>query len=203
MYKSLTREQTPRRSKPAWGRIIFQAAILLAVVGLILLLGYGVFFGTGGRVRSGVVVNSNAANVRVLQRPANDFSLKLFRGEETFRLSNYRGQVVVVNFWASWCVPCREEAPVLEQAWRTYKDRGVIFVGVDIWDVQNEAKRFVQQFGVTYPNGYDPQDRVAVDYGITGIPETFFITRDGAIASKAIGILSETTLAENIEKLLR
>lgn len=196
-------ENETAKPAPSVKRQILTASVWIGVLGLLLLLAWGVAFGTRGRVRSGVVVNSFAANVRVLQRPANDFTVKLFQSGETFRLSDYRGQVVVMNFWASWCVPCREEAPVLEQTWRAYKDRGVVFLGVDIWDSDADALKFLNEFRITYANGPDPSGKIAVDYGVTGIPETFFITKDGMIASKAIGVLNETTLPAILDELLK
>jgi cytochrome c biogenesis protein CcmG/thiol:disulfide interchange protein DsbE len=104
-----------------------------------------------------------------------------------FPLSDFRGEVVFLNFWASWCPPCRAEARLLEEAWRQVEDHGIIFLGVNIQDTEQGAKRFIEEFAITYPNGRDPQSRIAIDYGVYGIPETFFIDREGRITYKHIG----------------
>ena len=107
------------------------------VIGLLALVGMRLWLVTLGPASSG---------------SAPDFTLNTFEGE-TIRLSDLRGQVVVINIWASWCVPCRDEAPVLERLWREYRDRGVVFLGVDYADTEREARAFIAEFGLTYPNG--------------------------------------------------
>ncbi len=87
---------------------------------------------------------------------------------------------MVVDFWASWCVPCRQEAPLLEATWRAYRDQGVVFVGVNFQDEERAARRFLDEFGITFPNGPDPGSRIAIDYGVYGIPELFFHRPPGA-----------------------
>jgi cytochrome c biogenesis protein CcmG/thiol:disulfide interchange protein DsbE len=141
-----------------------------------------------------------AAELKV--RPAADFSLQQFDGG-TFRLSEQRGKVVVVNFWSSWCVPCRQEAPELESAWQRYRDRGVAFLGVDIWDAEADARAFLREYRVSYPNGPDPNGAVTIEYGVTGIPETYFIDREGQLVRRWIGPLSRSQLAGFIDELLR
>lgn len=185
------------------GRLMAWASwlVVLAILGL---LGYALLTGAGQPGRpSGVVINNQVASLALLDRPAPDFSLTLFGTGETLHLSDLRGKVVVLNFWASWCPPCRQEAPTFERVWQAYKDRDVVFVGVDIWDTDEEAAKFLQEFGLTYPNGPDPIGQIAIDYGLTGIPETYFITRDGMIAQKAIGIVQEETFEQAIETLLQ
>lgn len=136
-------------------------------------------------------------------RPAPAFTLRLVGGGE-LSLEKLRGQVVVLNFWASWCYPaCWNEAPRLEAAWRKYRDRGVMVVGVVFQDSEANARDFIRRFEKTYPNVFDPASRVAIDLGVYGIPETFFIDRDGIIAHKHIGEISETVLSERIEETLR
>jgi cytochrome c biogenesis protein CcmG/thiol:disulfide interchange protein DsbE len=132
---------------------------------------------------------------------APDFTLSLFDGGQ-LSLSELRGQVVVINVWASWCPPCREEAPVLERAWRRYRDRGVTFVGVDYMDTEPAALAYLKEFGVTYPNGPDLGSHIARAYSVQGVPETFFITPEGEIAEVFVGPLNETRLAGILERLL-
>ena len=138
----------------------------------------------------------------LLGRPAAPFSLPLFDGGQ-FSLADQRGKVVVIDFWASWCVPCQEEAALLEAAWRAYRDRGVAFVGVNFQDQEEAARAFIREFGLTFPNGRDVGSRIAVDYGVYGIPELFFVTREGRIASKHIGLIGRSTLEARIEEALQ
>lgn len=105
----------------------------------------------------------DGALVLVIDGPAPDFTLPLFEGGEII-LSDLQGQVVVINFWASWCIPCRDEAPFLEQVWRKYRDQGVVFLGVDYLDTNKEAQAFLEEFGVTYPNGPDIGTKIAKQY---------------------------------------
>lgn len=119
---------------------------------------------------------------------APDFELRLLDGS-VVRLSDYRGRVVFLNFWASWCPPCRAEARLLEDAWRQVKNREIVFLGVNIQDTEEGARRFIEEFEITYPNGRDHQSRIAINYGVYGIPETFFIDREGRITYKHIGAL--------------
>ena len=135
----------------------------------------------------------------LLGRMATPFSLQLFDGGR-LSLSEAKGKVVVVNFWASWCVPCREEAPLLEATWRASRDRGVIIVGVNFQDDEQAARAFISEFGLTFPNGRDPGSRIAVDYGVYGIPELFFITGEGRIAAKHIGVIGRTRLLARLKE---
>src|SRR5262249_34828128 len=112
-------------------------------------------------------------------RPAGSFTLTDFDGRAV-SLETLRGRVLVANFWAPWCYPaCYEEAPALEGAWRAYRDRGVMFVGVDIQDKPEPAIKFIRDFGLTFPNAADPTGKVSVDYGVYGVPQTVFIGRRG------------------------
>ncbi len=136
-------------------------------------------------------------------RPAPAFSLASLNSG-SLNLSDLRGRVVVVNFWASWCYPaCWNEAPRLEAAWRRYRDRGVVLVGVVYQDSEANAREFIRRQGKTYPNGVDPASCIAIDYGLYGVPETFFIDRAGRIRWKHAGEIDEETLRANIESLLR
>ena len=105
----------------------------------------------------------------------------------SYDLDDLRGQGVVVNFWASWCDPCRDEAALLERTWQAEKDNGIIFLGLDYLDQEPAAQAYLDEFGVTYPNGPDLQSRAARRYGIKGVPETFFIDPEGYITDIVIG----------------
>ncbi|MBI2852058.1 MAG: TlpA family protein disulfide reductase [Chloroflexi bacterium] len=134
--------------------------------------------------------------------PAADFTLPLFSGGD-LALSSLRGQPVVINFWASWCPPCREEAPILEKVWRDYKDKGVTFIGIDIQDTEAAARAYIKEFDITYPNVRDEKGRATIDYGVSGIPVTFFIDRNGVIISRWVGAINERLLVARIGDILK
>jgi len=170
---------------------ILRWAIPLAVVPVLVLLAYG--FRTDPR----------EIPSPLLGKPASPFALTTFDGK-SISLDSHRGQVVVVNFWASWCIPaCYDEAPSLERAWRAYRDRGVVLVGVNIQDKEEPARRFLAQFGHTFPNAPDPSGRVSVDYGVYGVPETFFIDRQGQVRFKKVGSVTDELMQQYVEKLLK
>jgi cytochrome c biogenesis protein CcmG/thiol:disulfide interchange protein DsbE len=133
--------------------------------------------------------------------PAPDFTLTGFDGQ-TVRFADLRGQVVVVNFWASWCPPCREEAAYLERTSRDYQGRGVVFLGVDWVDTEKEALAYIEEFDITYFNGPDLGTRIAQAYRIQGVPETFFIDKSGQVRWVKIGPLYPPELEDKIEVLL-
>jgi len=140
---------------------------------------------------------------------APDWNLTLFpeyRGGgagDTLTLADLKGKGVVLNFWASWCKPCEEEAAALEAAWRQYKNKGIIFVGVDYLDQDPAAKRYLQKFDVTYPNGPDLASKISKRYAIRGVPETFFIDPQGKIVGcRQIGPLSDSELKRRITEIM-
>jgi thiol-disulfide isomerase/thioredoxin len=111
------------------------------------------------------------------------------------------GKAVVLNFWASWCVPCRAEMPYFESTYRAYQDRGVVFVGLAVQDDPEASRRFIGELGITYPAGPDSGNEIATRYQLTGLPTTIFITRDGKVARKWLGSLSEQQLAAFVEEI--
>lgn len=114
-------------------------------------------------------------------------------------LDELRGRPVVLNFWASWCIPCQEEAPLLERAWRRSRRDGVLFVGLNMQDATEDARKFIAQFDNSYLNIKDKGNDVAREYGVTGLPETFFITGRGEIVGHVIGVVSEQQLRAGID----
>jgi cytochrome c biogenesis protein CcmG/thiol:disulfide interchange protein DsbE len=118
---------------------------------------------------------------------APDFELAAFSGE-TYHLSEYRGSVILINFWASWCESCKPEARDLETAYQYYAPRGdVLFLGVDYVDTEPEALSYLEEFGITYPNGPDLRTKISQAYRIRGVPETYLIDQDGIISHVQIG----------------
>jgi cytochrome c biogenesis protein CcmG, thiol:disulfide interchange protein DsbE len=150
----------------------------------------------------GFRVNHRDIPSPLLNRAASRFTLTSYTGE-TMTLDARRGHVVVVNFWASWCHPaCYEEAPVLERNWRAYRDRGVVVFGVDIQDTPEAGNRFIADFGLTFPNALDATGRVSVDYGVYGVPETFFIDAEGRVRAKHVGGVTDAVFRREVERLL-
>ncbi len=156
------------------------------VLGLLGLLGWGLIKVNSGQRDSGM---------------APDFTLTSFDGE-TVTLSELRGQVVIINFWASWCPPCRDEAPYLESTWRKYKDKGVFFIGVDYADTEKEALAYIDEFDITYFNGPDVGTLISQEYRMDGVPETYFVAKNGELRGTKIGPLFPPELDQRIEELL-
>jgi cytochrome c biogenesis protein CcmG/thiol:disulfide interchange protein DsbE len=164
--------------------------IPLSVVPVLALLAYG------------FRVNPHDIPSPLVGRPAAPFVLRTFDGRD-LSLASLRGRVVVLNFWASWCYPaCYEEAPALERSWRAYRDREVSVVGVAIQDQPDAARKFIADFSLSFPNASDPDGKVSVDYGVYGVPETFFIDRAGRIRLKQTGAVSDDLFRSEVEKLL-
>lgn len=113
-------------------------------------------------------------------------------------LDELRGMPVVLNFWASWCIPCREEAPLLEAVWRDARARGTLFLGLNMQDLTEDAREFLLQFDVTFLNIRDPSNDIAREWGVTGIPETFFISSEGKVVGHVIGAISPDVLQAGV-----
>jgi cytochrome c biogenesis protein CcmG, thiol:disulfide interchange protein DsbE len=157
----------PTRAMRVWQVVI--VAILLLFVGILVY-----------RQWSTITTEQRADGI------APDFTFTTFEGE-TISLADLKGKGVVLNFWASWCDPCREEAALLESAWRREQDNGIVFIGLDYLDQEPAAKAYLAEYAISYPNGPDLQSRAARRYGIKGVPETYFITPEGQIVQAVIG----------------
>ena len=135
-------------------------------------------------------------------RPAPDFTAPGLSGGE-FRLSSARGRPVVLNFWASWCPPCRAEMPEFERVWQTYRDQGVVLVGVNTSDRGDKAQGFLLESKVSYQNVVDATNDIAVMFAATSLPTTVFIDREGRIVGRRVGAMSAQQVAAQVEELLR
>ena len=155
-----------------------QAIALVGVAALLGLLVWKVAFGddTGAA--------DELAAGRSVEAPA--FTLDRLDREGRLSMADLRGKAVVVNFWASWCVPCRDEAPVLQQTYERYRDQGLVVLGIDVNDFKEDARRFMRRFGMTYPVVYDGKGSTVGTWGVRGFPETFFVDRSGTLVGERI-----------------
>jgi cytochrome c biogenesis protein CcmG/thiol:disulfide interchange protein DsbE len=165
-------------------------AVFAGLVALIALLGWGVF-----------KPPTNLASP-LTGRPASDFTLETFEGRRVV-LADLRGHPVVLNFFASWCLSCRDEARVLEQAWQTYGPTGAVFIGVAVSDEREASIAFVRRYGKTYLLGPDTNGSISLDYGLFGVPETVFISPEGQVMDKAVGPVTAELLAAWLDPYLK
>jgi cytochrome c biogenesis protein CcmG/thiol:disulfide interchange protein DsbE len=162
------------------GRIqrVAQLAALIGVAALLGLLIWKVAFGqTTGAA-------DELAKGKLVHAPA--FTLDRLDQDGQLGVADLRGKAVVVNFWASWCIPCRDEAPVLQKTYERYRDRGLVVLGVDVNDFRQDARRFMGRYGVTYPVVYDGKGSTVGKWGVRGFPETFFVDRTGKLVGERI-----------------
>lgn len=135
-------------------------------------------------------------------REAPAFALPMLEAGDSIDLMELRGNVVVVNFWASWCIPCRQEHPVLLDAAQRYKDQDVRFLGIAYNDKPEDSRRWLEELGMAYPSLIDDGARTAIDYGVSGVPETFILNRQGVVAFKKFGPLNTPELTHKLDSLL-
>ena len=134
---------------------------------------------------------------------APNFELPRLDTDGTFALSSLRGKAVVINFWAEWCEPCRREVPALERAWRRWRVRGLVVVGIDYDDLSGDAQRFMRRYGMTYPAVHDRRKTTVAAYGVVAVPETYFVDRWGRLVGQHIvGPVSSTQLSHGIREAM-
>jgi cytochrome c biogenesis protein CcmG, thiol:disulfide interchange protein DsbE len=132
-----------------------------------------------------------------------DFELPLLNNAESLSSADLRGQVVVLNFWATWCEPCRREMPMFERVWRDYRDRGVTIVGVDVRDSESDARSFIEELNISYPIVRDEDEILVARLRVDPLPQTFFIDDEGRVAGdQVLGELTEAELAARLDELL-
>lgn len=137
----------------------------------------------------------------LIGHPAPDFTLAALGAHpaSAVHLASLKGKPLMLNFWASWCDVCKQEAPLLENTWQRVQGQGIVFLGIDIQDTRSDGLQFLQTYGITYPNVVDADGSVTINYGVTGVPETFFVNRQGVIMRKVIGELTEQTLENDLQ----
>jgi cytochrome c biogenesis protein CcmG/thiol:disulfide interchange protein DsbE len=181
----------PRRGVPLWAQIL----IWVFLIGLLAIVAMGLRRAQQGTVQPGQKIES--------------FTLPLYSGYELdgkneVRLEDLRGKVVVLNFWASWCKPCEQEAAEMQQAWQEYEPTGkVVFLGADYVDTEPNARVYLKKFGITYANGPDLATKISQYFRIKGVPETYFIDQEGVLRYVQVGpFTSVDQIRSQIDTLL-
>lgn len=160
-------------------------------------------------MKQGLNLDQKQIPSALLQKPAKDFSVAWLQGKDILghseqthlSLSDLKGRPMIVNFWASWCFSCRQEARDFEAFWQRYRTSGLVVVGIAIQDTPEAALGFARQYGKSYILGLDEDGKAAIDYGVTGVPETFVVNREGKVIYKEAGPMTAEKLSEIAEKL--
>ena len=150
---------------------------------------------------TGIGVNTGFGKIDIESTLAPEFDISLGNGK-TLSLSDLRGKVVLIDFWASWCAPCRHEADILAETYLEYTDQPIEFVGINIWDNPEAASLHLQEFKPRYPNGIDIEGKIGIDYGVSGIPEKYFVDAKGRLSRKYIGPIQPKALRAIIADLI-
>jgi cytochrome c biogenesis protein CcmG/thiol:disulfide interchange protein DsbE len=169
-------------------RLVAQGVAIGLVALLFILLAWSLFTDEGGDLA--------AAADRGDRPVAPVFALEQLNDEGMLSLASLKGKAVVLNFWASWCIPCKEEAPYLEQVWREKRGEGLVVVGLDAKDFRADARRFAERFDLTFPLAYDGPGDTTGPYGVTGFPETFVIDREGRVVDAFAGAVDREDVKE-------
>ena len=176
-------------------KIAAQVLALLLVAGLFGLLGWKVTHQESGKLLSDVSAGSKPV--------APAFSLSRLDRDGRLELASLRDKVVLINFWATWCEPCKRELPRLQRSWERYQGRGVVFVGIDAQDFDDRARRAIKRYGMTYPVAYDGAGKVLGRYGGLPLPKTFVLDRRGRIVDYQLGELDGTDIERLVDRALR
>jgi len=187
----------------AWRRLIITLAVIAPVLWL---LAFG-FQRDARHINSPLIAKQAVPfTVTLFDPPASSRGIVLSERSESqgdahkLSLADLRGKAVFLNFWASWCPPCRAEARDLEAAWQKVKDKNLVFLGIALQDTEKDSRAFLEEFNITYPNGRDESGKIAVDYGTWGIPESFFIDAQGRITYKHVGGIRAAMVVAKLEE---
>lgn len=189
-----------QRSSPSNKRWVIFGLALLPVAAFVALMAWGV--ATPSNARTNALVNNEPGVVTTVLDEAPDFSLEPLEGDVPIVLSDLRGKVVLVDFWSSWCPPCRAEAADLASVYKEYDGQPVEFIGVAMWDNKGDAIQHLERYDVTYLNGLDPRGAVALDYGVRGLPEKYFVDQQGVIVRTFTGPMSPELLRATLNEIL-
>ena len=181
---------------PRW---IFITIGVAPVIAFFILLAWGMMRKDVNPGSLAVYDATGEAAIKMQVLPA--FTLETFDGGQ-FESSSLQGKVAMIDFWASWCPPCRVEAPGLDRVYRAYKAAGVEFVGVAIWDRDVDVQNFLATVGTSFVTGKDPRGELAVEFGLTGIPEKYFVDARGNIVRKFVGPMDEVRLSRVLDEIL-
>jgi cytochrome c biogenesis protein CcmG/thiol:disulfide interchange protein DsbE len=188
-------EQATRRiSKRTLGTLLFFTALNIVLVVVLV-----------SRLTAAHHIISGNAVEPLVGHAAPDFTLTTWNtpAQPTIQLASLKGKPVVLNVWASWCVPCQSEVPSFQSAWQQHQQDGIMFVGIDYQDAPADAQGFLQHYHVTYPNGPDASGQISVAYGVSNVPSTIFIDRAGTVVRKILGPVDARTLEDEIQQLLK
>ena len=183
------RSNIQTKSNAIKGIAILILAILISL--------FAIFLATGLANQASATGRSGE---QLIGRKAPEFLADSINGKPV-SLSNFPESPIVLNFWASWCPPCRDETPHFEKIWRLYKEKDVVVIGINVQDDLNSANEYISEFDVTFINGMDKNGRIMVDYGVTGLPVTFFLDREGMIIGRWVGSIGASSLESRVEAL--
>lgn len=179
-----------------------------AVLGFLALLAYGLVrkapdTSIADSLAAGKLAEASGFDLEVLEpgRPGGRLEAAVERAAANGRiaLGELRGTPIVLNFWASWCAPCREEAELLQRTWERERDKGVLFVGLNMQDARSDARGFLEEFGIDYPTIRESERDTAQAFGATGVPETYFIAADGRVAGRHVGPIEAEELQAGLD----
>ena len=183
------RSNIQTKSNAIKGIAILILAILISL--------FAIFLATGLANQASATGRSGE---QLIGRKAPEFLADSINGTPV-SLSNFPESPIILNFWASWCPPCRDETPHFEKIWRLYKEKDVVVIGINVQDDLNSANEYISEFDVTFVNGMDKNGRIMVDYGVTGLPVTFFLDREGMIIGRWVGSIGASSLESRVEAL--